>query len=116
MQGELKGKNETQLLKWTETIIEAFFLQLSVFGGQSTSEMEGELDYAQDLIERIQRKIDEQQAQIELVETLGGQIDTIVEQQSVLAAKISAKQRTTIINEDDESETAAVIVRGTLSF
>ena len=56
--------------------------------------MQGELDYAADLIERIQRKVEEKQAQIELVETLGGQIDTIVEQQSVLAAKIAAKQTT----------------------
>lgn len=50
MQGDRKSQREAQLLKWTETIIEAFFLQLSVFGGQSTSasqtEMEEELDYA----------------------------------------------------------------------
>ena len=56
--------------------------------------MQGELDYAADLIERIQRKVEEKQAEIELVETLGGQIDTIVEQQSVLVAKIAAKQTT----------------------
>ena len=76
MQGQ---GSDASLLKWTETIIEAFFLQLSVFGGQSTTEMQGELDYAQELIERIQKKIEEGQAQIELIETLGGQIDTIVE-------------------------------------
>ena len=45
------------LLKWTETIIEAFFLQLSVFGSQEQAE--DELDYATDLIERIQRKVEE---------------------------------------------------------
>ena len=70
-------------------------MQLSVFGnGGQSAEMQGELDYAADLIERIQRKVEEKQAEIELVETLGGQIDTIVEQQSVLVAKIAAKQTT----------------------
>ena len=67
--------------------------------------MQGELDYAADLIERIQRKVDEKQVEIELVETLGGQIDTIVEQQSVLAAKIAAKQTTQKLqNVEDEDE------------
>ena len=42
--------SQEALLKWTETVIEAFFLQLSVFGGQQD---EAELDYASDLIERI---------------------------------------------------------------
>lgn len=43
------------MLKWTETITEAVFLQLSVFGGATASE---DLDYAEELIERIQRKIE----------------------------------------------------------
>ena len=41
---------QDSLLRWTETVIEAFFLQLSVFGGQQD---EAELDYAMELIERI---------------------------------------------------------------
>ena len=66
------------MLKWTETVIEAFFLQLTVFGGNSSHS--DELDYAAELIGRIQRQVEHRQAEIELVETLGGQIDTIVEQ------------------------------------
>ena len=46
-----------ELLKWTETTTEAFFLQLSVFGSQNPSEqssaMVAELEYAEELIERI---------------------------------------------------------------
>lgn len=44
-----------ELLKWTETITEAFFLQLSVFGGQSAGDalVDEEMRYAEDLIERI---------------------------------------------------------------
>ena len=52
-----------------------------MFGtGTGDEDNNNELDYAAELIERIQRKVEEQQAQIELVETLGGQIDSIVEQ------------------------------------
>ena len=87
---------DQELLKWTETVTEAFFLQLSVFGGQNASDphLTEETSYAEDLIERIQRRIDQHTNQIEFVETLAGQIDSIVEQRNVLAAKLAVKQRT----------------------
>ena len=74
--------NESELQKWTETIIEAFFLQLSVFGNtpeMQSAQAQQELDYAEQLIQKIQNKIESQQSELELFETLGGQIDTLVE-------------------------------------
>ena len=58
-------------------------------GGDSEAQLE-ELSYAEDLIERIQRRVVQNTTEIEQFETLGGQIDTLVEQRDVLAAKISA--------------------------
>ena len=55
---QLQIDSSQELLKWTETITEAFFLQLSIFGqeGGQTGDIEAqleELSYAEDLIERI---------------------------------------------------------------
>ena len=34
------------IIKWTETIVEAFFLQLSVFGSQNGEGSNDDIDYA----------------------------------------------------------------------
>ena len=58
--GESDEQENASLLKWTETIIEAFFLQLTVFGvSDGNNSNSDELDYAADLIERIQRKVEQ---------------------------------------------------------
>ena len=52
------------------------------------------------------------------METLGGQIDTIVAQHDVISAKIAAKQKViaTAKGNPEEEDGAAIIVRGTLTL
>ena len=52
----ITGQQTEELLKWVETVTEAFFLQLSVFGGNTAEE---ELNYAYELIEKIEGKLDQ---------------------------------------------------------
>jgi len=45
----LQTQSSAELLKWTETVTEAFFLQLSIFGGEGArnARIQEELSYAE---------------------------------------------------------------------
>ena len=70
----VENRAEENLIRWTETIVEALFLHASLFGdGKDLSE---ELT---ELVGKIEAKVSDLVADFENVETLGGQIDSICE-------------------------------------
>ena len=56
---------------------------MSLFGGATNADTE-ELSYAEDLIGRIQGQIDSSLADLGRIETLVGNLDSIIEQQQAL--------------------------------
>ena len=52
----------TQLSSWTETVIEAYFLQTSLF---MTQKMDDDYSYEHDLLERIQKLVSKEEDDIE---------------------------------------------------
>jgi hypothetical protein len=82
---------EANLTQWTETLVEAYFLQNTVFAGAEEVDAETD-DYMLDLLDRIQKLINREQAQIESAASLAGQLDSIQEQSELLKAKISVRE------------------------
>jgi len=91
---------ETNLTQWTETLVEAYFLQNTVFAGADDVDAEAD-DYMLDLLDRIQTLINKEQLQIESAASLAGQLDSIEEQSELLKAKISVREAS-FKNESDK--------------
>lgn len=78
--------DNVKLFDWTETLVEACFLETTVF---SQAENEDEA-YLLELLERIQKLLAKQAGAIEEAAGLEGQIDTLCEQKELFRAKILA--------------------------
>ena len=73
------------VISWTSTLTEAFFLQMSLFDSGNSDES---AEYSIKLIERIQGLIDRRSATLCDLETIPGQLESLINNQDVLKAKI----------------------------
>ena len=78
-----------QLSSWAETIVEAYFLQTSLFSAQKADD---DYSYEHDLLNRIQQLVSKEQESLEDIAQLSGMIDSLTDQQQVLKAKIKAQR------------------------
>ena len=83
----LNNLNDLQTLyAWTETLVEAVFLDTTVFSRTENADE----SYLLELLERIQKLLAKQAKIIEEAASLEGQIDTLCEQGDLFRAKILA--------------------------
>ncbi len=75
-----------RLYDWTETLVEACFLETTVFSRTENADE----SYLLELLERIQKLLAKQAQVIEEAASLEGQIDTLCEQKDLFKAKIMA--------------------------